>query len=53
VLGFIPTMVANMVLLLIIFAGLFVSSRKSGGTIGLARLVWEQVRWRFSLALVC
>ena len=51
-LGFVPTIVADMALLLIILAGLFVLRRNGGGTFGLARLVWRQVKWRFSLALV-
>jgi hypothetical protein len=39
-------MISDMVLLLIVFAGLFVIRHGGGGTIGLTRLVWEQVRWR-------
>jgi hypothetical protein len=49
---FIPAIVADMALLLIILAGLFVLRRNGGGTFGLARLLWRQVRWRFSLALI-
>ena len=41
-----------MILLLIILAGLFVLRRNGGGTFGVARLLWKQVRWRFSSALV-
>jgi hypothetical protein len=41
-----------MVLLLIIFASLFVLRRNGGGTFGLTGLLWRQVRWRFSLDLV-
>ena len=51
-LGFIPTIVADMALLLVILAGLFVLRRNGGGTFGLTRLLWRQVRWRFSPALV-
>ena len=41
-----------MALLVIILAGLLVLRRNGGGTFGLSRLLWRQVRWRFSLALV-
>ena len=41
-----------MALLLIVLVGLFVLRRNVGGAFGLARLLWKQVRWRFSLALV-
>jgi len=41
-LGFIPTVVADMALLLIVLAGLFVLRRNCGGTFGLARLIWRQ-----------
>jgi hypothetical protein len=51
--GFIPTIVADMALLLIILSGLSVLRRNGGGTFGLTRLLWTQVRWRFSLALLC
>jgi hypothetical protein len=49
ILGFIPTIVADMALNLIIFAGLFVLRRNGGAAFGLSRLLWRQVRWRFSL----
>ena len=41
-----------MALLLVIFAGLFVLRHNGGTTFGLARLLWRQVRLRFSPALV-
>jgi hypothetical protein len=41
-----------MALLLIILAGLFVLRRNGGGTFGLTRLLWRQVRWRISLDLI-
>jgi len=41
-LGFIPSTVADMVLLLIIFASLFVLRRNGGGTFGLTGLLWRQ-----------
>jgi hypothetical protein len=41
-----------MALLLIVLAGLFVLRRNGGSTFGLARLLWRQVRWRFSPTLV-
>jgi hypothetical protein len=50
VLGFIPAIIADIVLLLIILAGLLTLRRRGGGT--LASLLWKQVRWRFSLAEV-
>ena len=51
-LSFLPSIVADLALLLIIFAGLFVLRRNGGATFGLTRLIWRQVRWRFSLVLV-
>jgi len=46
VLGFIPTISADMALFLIILAGLFVLRRQGGGTFGLSRLIWRQgVMW--------
>ncbi len=39
-------MISDMVLLLIVLAGLLVIRRRGGARFGLARLVWEQVRWR-------
>jgi hypothetical protein len=41
-----------MALLLIIFTGLLVLRHNDGGKFGLARLLWKQVRWHFSSALV-
>ncbi len=51
VLSFIPTIVSNMVLLLIMLAGLLILRRNDGGRFGLSLLLWKQV-WRFSLPLV-
>ena len=39
-------MICDMVLLLIVLAGLLVLRRRVGATFGLTRLVWKQVRWR-------
>ena len=47
-LGFIVTLTADMVLLLIIFSGLLVIRFRGGGAFGLTRVLWKQVR--FSLA---
>ncbi|KAN0116418.1 hypothetical protein V8E52_006037 [Russula decolorans] len=41
-LGFIATIIANMVLLLIILAGLLDMRRGGGGAFGLTRLIWKQ-----------
>lgn len=51
-LGFIPTIVADIALLLIILAGLLVLRRNGGGEFGLTRLLWRQVRWQISQAVV-
>ena len=40
-----------MALLLIVLAGLYVLRRNGGGKFGLARLLWKQVRWRFSASI--
>lgn len=52
-LTFIPAISVDMILLLIILAGLIVLRRDGGGVLGLTRLIWKQVRsqWRFSLAV--
>ena len=44
-LSFLPAMISDMVLLLIVLAGLFTIRRGGGATFGLAHLVWKQVRW--------
>jgi hypothetical protein len=51
--GFIPAIITDVILLLIILAGLFIMRRDGGGVLGLTRLIWKQVRslWRFSLAV--
>ncbi len=41
-----------MVLLLIMVVGLFILRRHDGGMFGLTGLLWKQVLWRFSLAVV-
>jgi len=43
-LGFIATIIADMVLLLIILACLLVMRYRGGGEFGLTRLIWQQVR---------
>ena len=43
-LGFIATIIASMVLLLVILAGLLVMRGRGGGVFGLTRLIWKQVR---------
>jgi hypothetical protein len=43
-LGFIATIVADMVLLLIILVGLLVMRSRGGGAFGLTRLIWQQVK---------
>ncbi|KAH9985083.1 hypothetical protein BJV77DRAFT_139391 [Russula vinacea] len=42
VLSFIPTIISDIALLLIMFVGLLVLRRHGGGTIGLSRLLWKQ-----------
>ncbi len=44
--------VTDIILLLIMFVGLLRLRRHGGGTFGLARLLWKQVRWLFSLIVV-
>ena len=43
-LGFIATILADIVLLLIILAGLVAMRYRGGGEFGLTRLIWKQVR---------
>jgi hypothetical protein len=43
-LGFIAAILADMVLLLIVLAGLLVMRCRDGGALGLSRLLWKQVR---------
>ncbi|KAN0103995.1 hypothetical protein V8E52_011425 [Russula decolorans] len=52
VLSFIPTIISNLVLLLIMLVGLIILRRHDGGRFGLSRVLWKQVWWRFSLAIV-
>ena len=42
--------VSDIALLLIMFVGLFRLRLRGGGTFGLARLLWKQVRWWLSFA---
>jgi hypothetical protein len=44
VLSFIPMIIFDIVLLLIMFFGLLILRRHGGGTIGLTHLLWRQVR---------
>jgi hypothetical protein len=41
-----------MVLLLIMLIGLLILRRQDGGSFGLSHLLWKQVWWRLSLAVV-
>lgn len=50
--GFIPTVVTDVALLLLILLGLSLWRRNGGGKFGLARLLYRQVGWRFSLAFL-
>ncbi|KAF8494704.1 hypothetical protein F5888DRAFT_1716169, partial [Russula emetica] len=52
VLSLLPAIISNLVLLLIMLVGLFILRRHDGGTFGLSRVLWKQVCWRFSLAVV-
>jgi hypothetical protein len=52
VLGYLPTVIADLVLLLVTLAGLFILRQRGSGMSGLTRLLWKQVRCRFSLAVV-
>jgi hypothetical protein len=45
VLSYLPTVIADLVLLLIILAGLLILRHGGGGMFGLTRLLWNQVRW--------
>jgi UPF0716 family protein affecting phage T7 exclusion len=43
VLGLIPTIFADLVLILIMLVGLFLLRRRGGGTFGLTPILWRQV----------
>ena len=48
----IAMVVTDIALLLIVLVGLLHFRRHGGGTFGIAQLLWKQVWWRFSLALI-
>lgn len=52
VLGLVPTIIADLVLISIMIVGLLLLRRQGGGTFGLTPILLRQVRWRFCLAVV-
>jgi hypothetical protein len=52
VLGLIPAIFADLVLILIMLVGLLLLRRHGGGTFGLTPVLWRQVWWRFCLAVI-
>ena len=52
VLGLVPTIFVDLVLILIMLVGLLLLRRHGGGMFGLTPILWRQVRWRFCLAAI-
>jgi hypothetical protein len=52
VLGLIPTIFSDLVLLLIMLVGLLLLRRRGGGMFGLTPILWKQVCWWFCLAVI-
>ena len=52
VLGLIPTIFADLALILIMLVGLLRLRRHGSGMFGLTPILWRQVRWRFCLAVI-
>jgi hypothetical protein len=52
VLGQIPTIFANLALILIMLVGLLLLRRQGGGMFGLTPILWRQVWWRFCPAVI-
>lgn len=46
------SLVTNIALLVIMFIGLLRLRPEAGGVFNLGRMVWKQVRWQFSLAVI-
>jgi hypothetical protein len=52
VLGLVPTIFADLALILIMLVGLLLLRRHGGGMFGLTPILWRQVWWRFCLAVI-
>lgn len=52
ILGIIPTIFADISLVLIMLIGLLLLRRHGGGMFGLTPILWRQVRWLFCRAVI-
>jgi hypothetical protein len=52
VLVLVPTIFADLTLILIMLVGLLLLRRHGGGTFGLTPILWRQVWWRFCPAVI-